>query len=293
MEMPSRANSMASNQTKTPSLFPCANRVKMPQFGSDETNIKPKRMFKAERTFLRSSSLPPDAKNNFVKRISTGLSFSEDVVKERCFHLLPYSEKYFHEALDYTNLIPRPPKAIVAPGRHNMRGADKRHLPCHIKKRTHHQLKPMKRQILERAAEMNPKTDPSDKENKHNGQDSKDSFFMTETEHIPSVTPTGSPPPPAWAADRPMTKPKGIDKKEWDAYLMSLLSQSTAQWIVKGRMSPGEQQHELEELLTVRYGPLDKDDEVELIKDNISEADFDAKVEETKKKWRKGEETYV
>ena len=73
-------------------------------------------------------------------------SFNEDVLKERCFHLLPYNTKYLTETLDPGPLVPIPPKANKVQGRHDMRGEDKRHMPCHIKATK--SLKPIRKKSL-------------------------------------------------------------------------------------------------------------------------------------------------
>ena len=48
-----------------------------------------------------SMASPPDLNLNkdYLRKISSDLLFSEDVLKDRCFHLLPYDKKYFRYQL--------------------------------------------------------------------------------------------------------------------------------------------------------------------------------------------------
>lgn len=85
--------------------------------------------------------------------LTTNLTFSEDVVKDRCFHMLPYDEKYMYEAFDATGLVPYPARTKYPVGRHNTRGPDIRHMPCSLK-RTKPKLKPMEKKVMERALQM-------------------------------------------------------------------------------------------------------------------------------------------
>ena len=72
----------------------------------------------------------------------------------RCFHTLPYDDKYLQEALDVSEVVSVPPKTKYTLVRYNQRGADTRHPPCHLKKRTSHKLKPLRRKILVKARDM-------------------------------------------------------------------------------------------------------------------------------------------
>lgn len=169
---------------KPPLLYPCGNGVNMPQVGADTTKLKPRK--------LRTSFPPPAQRKTssssldrgYVKKISADLSFSEDVVRERCYHLLPYSDKYLYEALDASDIIPTPPKSKLLVGRHNARGTDRRHMPCHIEKTVAHRLKPIKRRILLKSAEM--KQQDLNKGRKMKQEEAQpehaqemDSFFLT------------------------------------------------------------------------------------------------------------------
>ena len=53
------------------------------QIGANETNIKPQIVVSMERPVLLAPRLPSEVSDSYVKTISDGLQFSEDVVKVR------------------------------------------------------------------------------------------------------------------------------------------------------------------------------------------------------------------
>ena len=59
---------------------------------------------------------------------------------------------YYSETLSVGDLIPHAPKARRAQGRHNARGEDIRHMPCHFSKRSAHHLKPLHRKRSKKTA---------------------------------------------------------------------------------------------------------------------------------------------
>lgn len=91
-----------SDRVKTPALFPCAAKVKIPQLGSEETNFELKLSHKPapSSVIFKSFQAPEPVQRSYLKRISADLSFSEDVVHDRCFHMVPYDRKYLFQALD-------------------------------------------------------------------------------------------------------------------------------------------------------------------------------------------------
>ena len=145
-----------SETMSTPSLFPCADKVKIPQIGAEEKeSTLDLRLQKTPLAPLPVSTRASLYKQkNYLRRISSDLVFGEDVVRDRCFHMLPYDDKYLYEALDPTDLVDLPPRMKIPPGRHNARHSDVRHMPCNltISKKPH--LKPLKRKIMEKAMEM-------------------------------------------------------------------------------------------------------------------------------------------
>ncbi|XP_067657047.1 HEAT repeat-containing protein 4-like isoform X2 [Haliotis asinina] len=148
---------MKPDTVKVPSHFPCAARVKMPQLGSEDSDIKIRRHPPRSALMMYQSTdlskMP--IQDSYLKQISAGLAFEEEVVKDRCFHTLPYDSKYFWEVMSLDGLVPLPPKSRIPVGRHNARGPDVRHMPCGFTKVTKgHHLKPLKRKIMEKAMQM-------------------------------------------------------------------------------------------------------------------------------------------
>lgn len=271
---------MTVDGMQPPLLYPCASRVKMPHVGADETTFHAKKTFQsvkqsASKTKPRSPP-PASVSKSYLRKVSTGLAFSEDVIKERSYSSLPYDNKYFSEAIDISGLIPTPPKSKYPTGRHNARGSDSKHLPCHILKRSSHKLKPMKRRILEKALHMH--QEAIDKEacklqKEQEEEQSKEQLFLTEVE-IQSDKPT----PP---------------KHDWDEYIVSILSETTARWIVTNQVDAGEQQDKLITTLNTYYGPTDE--KAELVREDMSEGDMterSKKHEVTKShKWKRADES--
>ena len=69
----------------------------------------------------------------YLRRVSTGFSFTEEVVKERSYSSLPYDKKYLLEAFDISNIVSPPPKSRLSLGCHGASLAVKRHLPCNLR----------------------------------------------------------------------------------------------------------------------------------------------------------------
>jgi len=300
----------SAERLKTPLLFPCAARVKMPQIGSEDSDLKPSQKntrYAPDSIVFRSTEEPSAPINkNYLKLVSNDLRFEEDVVKERCYHALPYDEKYLYEALDIAGIVTLPPKSKMPTGRHNTRGEDHRHMPCNLTKSTHSHLKPMKRKIMERAKEMHAealkreqlraiqqriiethnaqklkeqesgRTDDGEEES----EKEKSGIFITETqqddneseetreaeeaEEKDKVPKLRLKKPPKVETAKMIRKASALktqtktaaellaedeEKKEqkervgndWDSYLMSLLSNNTATWIVYERTPAGSQ----------------------------------------------------
>ncbi|XP_052772793.1 HEAT repeat-containing protein 4-like isoform X2 [Mya arenaria] len=224
-----------TERLKTPLLYPCAARVKMPQIGSEDSDLKlgqKTNRYAPETIVFRATDEPktPISKN-YLKKVSTDLKFEEDVVKERCYHALPYDEKYMYEAFDITGLVELPAKTRIPVGRYNSRGSDNRHMPCNLTKSTKSTLKPLRRKITERAQQMHYEAlkreqlreiqtriiekhraleregiDEDERESKSEDDEGKDGFFITQTkqktapkpgvEEKPSTTERKVPPLP-------------------------------------------------------------------------------------------------
>ncbi|ESP00441.1 hypothetical protein LOTGIDRAFT_238549 [Lottia gigantea] len=291
-----------------PLHFPCAAHVKMPQIGSDESDItvvKSNVLHHNSMSSIQRSQysdmgekqvlLRPFGKT-YIKDICGDLSFTEDVVRDRCFHMLPYSDKYFYEALDVSSLIPKQPKRNILIGRHNTSGSDKRHMPC-IPTKTQY-LKPLRKKISDKALEMHQEAvekQRSESQASLNTLDSQDDpVFLTEVDDKQSK----STKLPKINKDKHVElsheAEEGNEKKhDWDAYLMSIISPLTANWIVHQKMTGvGGVTSEKEELSKLLEGWYGKPEHTDLIRDDISDTDpvTTPTAEKHKKKvWKKEE----
>ncbi|XP_052099876.1 HEAT repeat-containing protein 4-like isoform X2 [Mytilus californianus] len=218
-----------SEKLRTPALFSCAARVKIPQLGAEDSQLSlqlpPKKPAQTSIVF-RSFSHPEPVDRRYLKKISSDLHFGEDVVKDRCFHMLPYDEKYLFEALSLDGIVEAPEKAKIPPGRHDSRGTDNRHMPCNLTKSTKSHLKPLKRKIMEKAKQMH--DDAIQKaaideekrkaeaipENEEEEIEVKQSFFITEPQLQPPQPSSVRyiPPAPHW--ELPKREEAQPDKKE-------------------------------------------------------------------------------
>ncbi|KAL4231204.1 HEAT repeat-containing protein 4 [Mactra antiquata] len=321
-----------TERLKTPLLFPCAARVKMPQIGSEDSDLKlgqKSSRFAPDSIVFRNPTEPSDPiSKDYLKKVSFDLAFEEQVVKERCFHALPYDEKYLTEAFDIGDLVALPQKTKVPVGRHNPRGGDVRHMPCNLTKTNKSHLKPLKRRITERAHQMHVEAlkrqelreiqrkiiekhlAQKTQEEKEDGEEPTDSVFLTETKvDEASEVPTTTVPEPETVPvieELPMTE-KTVSKtsvievdepeekrgNDWDAYLMSLVSSNTANWIVYERTPAGSKEREkLENLLKKWYGVPEHTD---LVREDMSdnEAESDEDIVTPKQKWKKKEATLL
>ena len=77
-------------------LFPCASGVTMPQLGAEDAQMR-KHLHKPLTSSLTLKTAHADdtpVDKRYLKKISTEMKFEEDVVKERCFFMMPYDTKY-------------------------------------------------------------------------------------------------------------------------------------------------------------------------------------------------------
>lgn len=316
-----------SDRVKTPALFPCAAKVKIPQLGSEETNFELKLSHKPapSSVIFKSFQAPEPVQRSYLKRISADLSFSEDVVHDRCFHMVPYDRKYLFQALDPYDIVSPPPHAKIPPGRHDARGMDQRHMPCHLTKSYKPQLKPLKRKIMERAREMHKAVVTQDTDT---DVSSVDSFFMTEVSGASSDIPKTEDVQQVVPKEKKHVKStKGVKKRsprktasnqssidteretqqawerfcketyDWDAYTLSRVSSHMAKWVVLEKMPEGEERDRLKKLVEAWYGRQDSSDLLlESLGELKKEETVDKKEKDEKKpqkKWKKPESTIL
>ncbi|GFN92089.1 heat repeat-containing protein 4 [Plakobranchus ocellatus] len=173
-------------------LFPCAAGVQMPQIGANDTKIKVTNGRSPTPSMLLPMTIVPQDANpvnsRYVKMVSNGMSFAQEVVEDRCLHMMPFSEKYFEEVFNPGAFVPAPKKTTQIIGRHDKRGTDIRHMPCYLKKIAKPlPLTPLRKQVKEKAHELHKQAllDAQLKKEPKKGKDplsqSASSFFLTET----------------------------------------------------------------------------------------------------------------
>nr|XP_022342534.1 HEAT repeat-containing protein 4-like isoform X1 [Crassostrea virginica] len=318
-----------SDRVKTPALFPCAAKVKIPQLGSEETDFELKLSHKPAPTsvIFKSFQAPEPVHKSYLKRISADLSFSEDVVHDRCFHMVPYDRKYLYQALDPYDIVSPSPVAKIPPGRHDARGMDQRHMPCHLTKSYKPQLKPLKRKIMERAREMH-KAVMAQSQETETEVSSEDSFFMTEVCGQPPDSAQKEVQKSVLKEKKQVKSMKDMSKKrsprktvsdqssmnseretqeawekfcrenyDWDAYTLSKVSSHMAKWVVLEKMPDGAERDRLKKLVEAWYGRQDSSDLLlESLGELKKEEPAQRKEEEEKKtvkKWKKPESTIL
>ncbi|XP_033633184.1 HEAT repeat-containing protein 4-like isoform X2 [Asterias rubens] len=229
-----------------PELFPCADRVKVPQVGADASSFKgnnislsdlrPTPYFSKRQNMLR---------RDYLQKISSDLVFSEDVVKTHAAHMLPYDKKNIKDAYDYTDIIQRDRKKFVGPvGRYNSRTTDQ-HLPCHIKKRCTHRLEPLRKKKLKPIVTSN-------------GQDDRETVKADTDSTTNAMSKT-------FLTDNPIGIDDSVEEanakqvkvkhsQNWDENLLLNLSKNTARWIVGEQTAEGPQKDKLHRMLVDLYG---------------------------------------
>ncbi|KAL9983640.1 hypothetical protein ACROYT_G005843 [Oculina patagonica] len=147
-----------------------------------------------------------DISRSYLKKISSGLAFNEDVLQDRAPHTLPYNEDELNSVFRTGGLGHHAKGHMVGPvGRHDTRGVVKRHALCHLK--GPRKLKPLRRS----------KTTPA----------------FTNTEKLIRTT-------TKLKAARSSTEnalSQESSKYEWDEFVLACLSKSTAQWIISEQSS--------------------------------------------------------
>ncbi|KAL8563922.1 hypothetical protein ACOMHN_059352 [Nucella lapillus] len=315
---------MQEKETPTQTPFPCSSGVTMPQLGAKEcrSGTRFNRPVMG-RLFLKSTPVddsPVDKR--YLKKISTGIQFEEDVVKERCFYMMPYDTKYLAEALDSSHIIAPRPKILTPTGRHNAKGTGTRHMPCKMKITKPPSLKPLKKKLgLKALAISQPvmcgTSSSKDSISTQRSDLSKTAqktteVFMTEVSDAPG---TSQLPDDLQAMQGKLKalrkvaetedqkRPKSASRyihaehpqNNWDTFLMSHLSKLTATWIVHECMSPSRHKEELQKTLEGWYG---KPRHIDLVQEEGSDSDTDfdpigkdKKVK--KKKWKKPEKSLL
>ncbi|XP_021378591.1 HEAT repeat-containing protein 4-like isoform X2 [Mizuhopecten yessoensis] len=338
-------------RTNTPSLFACADKVKIPQLGSEDTTTSLDLMIarrggrEPTSVVFRTNQLKDEpVQKDYLKKISTDIRFEEEVVKDRCFHMLPYEDKYFYEALNPYDLVAPRPKMKIPPGRHDARNTDRRHMPCNLTVSTKPQLKPLKRKIMEKAMQMHKDAlrkaaleEQQFDQILRGSQEDLGGFFMTEVKSdkelkkkerkpvsgrkevekplssrkdsrketpvltskpdIEKIEELPEAPSPTKSEkkklvelpDIPILEEKDFD---WDGFVLSEISKSSASWLVYERMKTAEDKEKMQAMYEGWYG---KPDHSEFLREAMNAAEKEEKGDDVKpkKKWKKKEATLL
>ena len=162
----------------------------------------------------------------YVSSISDNLSFSEDVIRDRSAHTLPYSATHSREVFRDLDSVSKRPRTNMPTGRHDSRRPTLRHMPCHLPDTT---------VSIQRHCPL-----PSVKTNIKKNEYSTEKLKQVIEPDISVLN----------------IKPK----YSWDQYVMHLLSKETAEFVIKEYTS-GNQQSKLMTILDNKYrGSSTEDD---------------------------------
>ncbi|XP_035665680.1 HEAT repeat-containing protein 4-like isoform X2 [Branchiostoma floridae] len=227
-------------------LFPVGSGIKIPQIG-DHAPAAPSSPFVPVTYLTREKTDVPTA---YLKKISCDLTFTPDVVESRAVHTLPYSSDRLKQVLDYRNIIKvKTARSKIVDGRHDRRGLDTKHLPCHLQRRHPYRLRPLgkkEQQRQEKDAQDEEVTEPETTAFLTEVKERKGQKKGTDTGDVAEVRTEGE-----MAAPTPV---KTRAPHDWDEYVMTKLSRGTARWIVRERVPAGEQKERLDSFLVQRYG---------------------------------------
>ena len=251
---------MKKQALEAPVFFPSASRVKIPFVGDDTRDIK-----------LWDPNLNPlsnplkKRQQNFdkqvLKAVSKDLTFSKDVVKERCAHALPYDRDEVLAVYDAQDILQLPVQVHTGGGRFDVRGFNRK-VPGHIRKLAlprAAKLKLKARTVTERHGDEAP---TSEKPTLVSGQ-SQDvlakPFFLTETSltQSPRIVPISM---------KNITSNKQ-SAAHWDEYILGKLSKDTARWIVFNNVPSGPQKDRLDTLMKKKFG--DKISTTNLLREKV------------------------
>lgn len=171
-----------------------------------------------------------------LKEISGNLNFTNDVVAFRCSHHMAYDKEELSKTI-YKGKDKNKAKMIGVVGRHNAHGPPLQHVPCHLN---------TPGSIHKPDSFVN-----IDKSMKHEMEDILYSVAKTTRPSGYSFTNVD---------DKPGSSRSTESKSEWDEYVLSLLSKSTAKWITNEFLS-GAQHVRLAGFLKERYKEEGKEKE--------------------------------
>lgn len=89
-------------------LFPCSTNVCVPYYGAEYFKLKAALSCSKKHSHFPISTVTQDvnpASDKYIKMISNSLTFTDDVIENRCLHMMPYNEKYFHGVFEPGQLV--------------------------------------------------------------------------------------------------------------------------------------------------------------------------------------------
>ncbi|XP_028390867.1 HEAT repeat-containing protein 4-like [Dendronephthya gigantea] len=174
-------------------------------------------------------------KQQKMKEISSGMSFSQDVMAFRCSHLIDYDEETINKTV-YQGSRSRRQKRRDQP---SPTGFPPKHTLCHLNEHEQNKLVHKPKAFVE-----------IDKQMKHEFEEILYSVAKSTRPFRSSV------------GKFEQSEKSAEDSPEWDEYVLALLSQSTARWL-SDELSSGPEQTRLVNFLKNRYEKMEnkEDDE--------------------------------
>jgi len=207
--------------------------------------------------------------NRISTSVDVRLKFGDDVLEERCSHLLPYSLSTLQKALDPAGVVQ--PRSKAARPRHpNLRHLAEAPPRCSYLKISHGKLN----------------QDLSSQEETHSCKNllSETKIQKYADEQVATVTTLSDP-----------CHQLHEETVEWDEYLVNVLSADTARWVVHHRSTDEDTRNRLDNTLNALYGPTEEE-YPELVRDDVS--DINVPVDSSRKKaseknWPTQHDAYV
>ena len=156
---------------------------------------------------------------SYLKKITSGLNFSDDVVDSWAPYAKPYNESDPVRVYNTTGISHRKTKSIGLVGRHDPPGSVRKHGPCYLK--GPRKLKPLKRSSSAQDKTLN-----------------ESSFNKLRISEETQYT------------NKPASRV--VSQHEWDEHVLASISKSTAEWIIREHLA-GSEKERLNNFLKKRY----------------------------------------
>ncbi|XP_059168753.1 HEAT repeat-containing protein 4-like [Physella acuta] len=283
-------------------LFPCATGIQAPQNKRNDSSLKSilgkQQLVSMHPMTIIQQDINPVSKR-YVKMISEDLSFSEDVVAGRCLHSMPYNPKYFEDIFKPGELIMKMKRERSISEKYASQKTD---ISLNVNKKVKPLcLPPLDANVKGKATQLHQQALVSHKKTQKQKLETNN-IFMTECPT--NDAPTTNPKLKTYTLKK---TDKGIssvnseeaneekfnlannqtEKNDWDEFLMSKLSQLTANWIAHECTPEDQQKGKLTGVLKSWYGAPTHTD---LVREDCSDGEEDEKkTQVVKTKWVKQE----